>query len=184
MKRRGRRTKKRLAIVCLAALVVAMSVVWYGTGDPCETIATRLTHEVTDDPAARQQMLQQQLQSTRKEGAWACWMSVLFNRPTISEERHKVLMETRQIEQAWESGDENRRKLAISSVLSAGRTNVEVIEELLRTPDTREALRAALAYDPDFRNVLDTAIKEECKYTSGETPQACRARYTTALRTP
>jgi hypothetical protein len=181
MKRRGRRTKKRLAIACLATLVVAMSVVWWGI-DPCAMIATRLTHEVTDDPAARQQMRQRQLKSTRKEGAWACWMSVLFNRPTRSEKRHQVLMEARQIEQGWESGDETRRKLAMSSVLSAGRTNGEVLEQLLRTPDTHEALRAALAYDPGFRSVLNTAIKEECKYTSGETPQACRARYTTAFR--
>ena len=186
---------KRLAIACLVALVVAMSVVWYelsvrhGTGDPCEMIATRLTDEVMDDvdplgqlrSAARQQMLQQQMQSTRKEGTWACWMSVLFNKPTRSEEWHKVHMQARQIERFWEPGDETSRKLAVLSVLSAGRSNVRVIEQLLLTPDTHEALRAALAYDPDFRSALDTAIKGRCRYTLRETAEACHARYTTAL---
>jgi hypothetical protein len=151
----------------------------YGTADPCEMIATRITAEQADSIGVEgepyySQLMRQNREDTRKEGAWTCWRSVLFGTPTDAELDHAVIMEAHQIRRFWEWGEEGRESSRDLALLSTRRTDVEVVAQLLIQPDGYEIVRAALAEEPEFRPTVLAAIEKWCKWI--DSPDACRSQ--------
>lgn len=136
---------KRMAVLGLLGLAVGVGVwhvatayqasVRYGTWDPCEMIGIRLADEavtVTDialghsSHQARDELQTFFVKQARKDGANACWSSVLYGKPTETEQAERRHRLADSIADAWNEGGSER-----AWAVSTARENREWAENFL-----------------------------------------------------